>query len=80
MGQINAQLARLGALQNRLEGVIGNLEVTIENISAARSRIMDTDVALETAQLTKNQILQQSTLAILSQANVAPQAALRLLQ
>ncbi|MCA9807451.1 MAG: flagellin FliC [Cyanobacteria bacterium HKST-UBA06] len=80
MGQINAQLARLGALQNRLEGGIGNLEVTIENISAARSRIMDTDVALETAQLTKNQILQQSTLAILSQANVAPQAALRLLQ
>jgi flagellin len=77
---VNAQLSRLGALTNRLEGVVSNLNVYIENISSARSRITDADFAAETAALTKNQILQQSTLAILSQANARPQAALSLLQ
>ena len=80
LSTVNAQLSRLGALTNRLEGVVSNLNVYIENVSAARSRITDADFAAETAALTKNQILQQSTLAILSQANSQPQSALRLLQ
>lgn len=77
---VNSRLARLGAYTNRLEGVVSNLENYIENISSARSRIKDADIAAETAELTRLQILQQSTLSILSQANVGPQAALRLLQ
>ncbi|MCA9788663.1 MAG: flagellin FliC [Cyanobacteria bacterium HKST-UBA05] len=77
---VNSRLARLGAFTNRLEGIIANLETFVENTAAAESRIRDADIALETATLTKNQILQQSTIAILSQANAQPQAALLLLQ
>ncbi|MCA9808249.1 MAG: flagellin FliC [Cyanobacteria bacterium HKST-UBA06] len=77
---VNSRLARLGAFTNRLEGIIANLETFVENTAAAESRIRDADIALETATLTKNQILQQSTIAILSQANAQPQAALQLLQ
>ena len=69
----------LGAVQNRLGSTINNLAVQVENLSAAESRIRDVDVAYETAQLTRNQILQQASIAVLSQANALPQAALRLL-
>jgi flagellin len=70
----------LGAVQNRFESTIANLMNVSENISAARSRILDADFAAETANLTKAQILQQAGLAMLSQANQIPQAALALLQ
>ena len=72
--------ADLGAIQNRLEYTISNLSNVSENVSAARSRIQDTDFASETANLTRNQILQQAGIAMLSQANKAPQAVLALLQ
>ena len=72
--------ADLGAVQNRLESTISNLQNVSENVSAARSRIMDADFASETASLTKSQILQQAGIAMLSQANQLPQAALSLLQ
>ena len=69
-----------GAVQNRLQSTISNLGVSIENISAAESRIRDVDVAYETADLTRNSIMQQAALSILAQANVQPQIALTLLQ
>ena len=69
-----------GAVQNRLQSTINNLGVSIENISAAESRIRDVDVAYETADLTRNSIMQQAALSILAQANVQPQIALTLLQ
>ncbi|MBF0418861.1 MAG: flagellin FliC [Magnetococcales bacterium] len=71
--------ARLGAYQNRFEAVIANLSNMVENTSAARSRILDADIAAETASLTKNSILQQAGTAILAQANQQPQIALKLL-
>ncbi len=80
LGQIDSNRADLGAIQNRVQSTIGNLSVTIENLSAARSRIRDTDFALETAELTRNQILQQAGTAILAQANQIPQGVLSLLQ
>jgi len=70
----------LGAVQNRLGSTINNLAIQVENLSAAESRIRDVDVAYETAQLTRNQILQQAAIAVLGQANAQPQTALRLLQ
>ncbi len=72
--------ARLGAYQNRFEAVIANLSNMVENTSAARSRILDADIAAETANLTKHSILQQAGTAILAQANQQPQIALKLLQ
>jgi flagellin len=69
----------LGAVQNRLGSTINYLAITTENLSAAESRIRDVDVAYETAQLTRNSILQQVAIAVLSQANALPQSALRLL-
>ena len=71
--------ADLGAFQNRFESVISNLSNISENTSAARSRIMDADIASETAALTQNAILQQAGTAILAQANQQPQIALQLL-
>ncbi|MBF0624274.1 MAG: flagellin FliC [Magnetococcales bacterium] len=71
--------ANLGAIQSRFEAVIGNLSNIVENMSAARSRIQDTDIAAETAQLTRTAILQQAGTAILAQANQQPQLALQLL-
>ena len=68
-----------GAVQNRLGSTIRNVAMQIENLSAAESRIRDVDVAFETAQLTRNSILQQACIAMLTQANAVPQAALRLL-
>ena len=70
----------LGAMQNRFESTIANLENVSENLSAARSRVMDADFAVETAALTKAQILQQAGIAMLAQANQLPQSVLSLLQ
>ena len=64
----------------RLMSTIANLGVSIESLSAANSRIRDVDVAAETADLTRNSILQQAAISVLSQANLQPQTALRLLQ
>jgi flagellin len=71
--------ADLGASQNRFQSTIRNLSNISENVSGARSRIRDTDFASETAELTRNQIIQQASLTVLSQANQRPQAALSLL-
>ena len=70
----------LGAIQNRLGSTINNLAIQVENLSAAESRIRDVDVAMETADLTRNSIMQQAATSILQQANVQPQIALSLLQ
>jgi flagellin len=70
----------LGAVQNRFESTISNLSNVSENLSAARSRILDADIAQETSNLTKQNILQQAGVAILAQANQAPQLALSLLK
>lgn len=77
---IDSQRADLGAVQNRFDNTINNLQNISENASAARSRIMDTDYAAETANLSKNQVLQQAGTAILAQAKQLPQAVLSLLQ
>jgi len=79
LAEINNSRADLGALQNRFSHTINNLSNIQENVSASRSRIQDTDFAVETAQMTKNQILQQAGTSILSQANQLPQAALSLI-
>ncbi len=71
---------QFGTVQNRLSSVLNTLESSILNLTAAESRIRDVDFASETADYTRNQILQQSGTSILAQANVSPQAALRLLQ
>ncbi len=80
IGQIDSMRGDLGALQNRFESTIANLQNVSENLSAARSRILDADIAQETSAMTKNNILQQAGVAILSQANQTPQLALQLLQ
>jgi flagellin len=72
--------AEYGSLQNRFEATIANLEVSSENLTAAESRIRDADIAYETAQFTKNQVLVQTGIAVLAQANTLPQQALALLQ
>jgi flagellin len=70
----------LGAVQNRMESTIANLNNVAENLTAARSRILDADIAQETSAMTKNNILQQAGVSILAQANQTPQLALQLLQ
>lgn len=77
---IDSQRADLGAVQNRFDNTINNLQNISENASAAKSRIKDTDYAAETANLSKNQVLQQAGTAILAQAKQLPQAVLSLLQ
>ena len=72
--------AEYGSLQNRFEATIANLQITSENLTAAESRIRDADVAYETSQFTKNQILVQTGISVLAQANTIPQQALALLQ
>ena len=79
LSTIGAARADLGALQNRFQSTIRNLSNISENVSAARSRIRDTDFATETAELTRNQIIQQASITVLSQANQRPQSALSLL-
>jgi flagellin len=76
---LSAGRATVGAAQNRLEITVNNLASAHENLSAANSRIRDVDVAEETAALTRNQILSQSGVAVLAQANQLPSAALSLL-
>ena len=78
--QIDAQRADLGAVQNRFENTIGNLQNIAENVTGARGRIQDTDYAAETANMSKQQIMQQAGTAILAQANQLPQAVLSLLR
>lgn len=80
LSQIDSDRSALGAVQNRFENTIANLQNIGENVSAARGRIQDTDFAAETANLSKNQILQQAGTAILAQANQLPQAVLSLLR
>ncbi|MCP5252213.1 MAG: flagellin [Nitrosomonas sp.] len=77
---VNDQRARFGALQNRLESTISNLQTTSENLSASRSRIRDADFAAETATMTRAQILQQAGVAMLAQANALPNNVLSLLR
>ena len=80
LNTVNNQRAKFGAIQSRFGSTIANLSTNSENLSAARSRIRDADFAKETAELTRNQILQQAGTAMLAQANVAPQNVLTLLQ
>ena len=80
LAKIDSIRADLGAIQNRFESTISNLNTAVENFSAARSRIQDTDFAAETANLTRAQILQQAGVSILAQANSLPQLVLSLLQ
>ncbi|HEY4082002.1 MAG TPA: flagellin [Burkholderiaceae bacterium] len=77
---VNTQRATLGASQNRFDAVISDLQVAVENQSAARSRIMDADFAAETAALSRAQILQQAGTAMVAQANTMPQQVLTLLK
>ncbi|MGB3727485.1 MAG: flagellin [Glaciecola sp.] len=79
LSAIGAVRADLGSSENRFQSSIRNLSNVTENLSSARSRILDTDFAAETANLTKNQILQQASIAVLSQASNRPQTALSLL-
>ena len=77
---IDSTRADLGAIQNRFESTIANLQNISENVSAARMRILDADIAQETSEMTKQNILQQAGVAILAQANQIPQLALSLLK
>ena len=76
---VNELRGNFGAVQNRLSSTIANLASTRENLSAAESRIRDVDVAYETADMTRNSILQQAAISVLAQANMQPQSALTLL-
>ena len=80
LSTISDMRSTFGAVQNRFESTITNLQTISENLEASRSRIQDADFAAETANLTKAQILQQAGTSILAQANSLPQAALSLLQ
>jgi len=80
LGQVNSQRAQYGALQSRFESAISNLSSSTENLSASRSRIVDTDFASETANMTRGQILQQAGTSMLAQANSLPNGVLSLLR
>ncbi len=80
IADVDSERGELGAVMNRLESTIANLSNVSENISASRSRIMDADIAQETSEMTKNNILQQAGVSVLSQANQSTQLALGLLQ
>jgi flagellin len=80
LGVVYADRADLGSIQAQLESTVRNLSNVAENTAAAQGRIMDTDYAAETANLTKAQILQQAATSILAQANSQPQSVLSLLQ
>lgn len=79
MQKVGAMRANFGAIQNRLESTTSNLDIQIENLSAAKSRIADTDIAKETSELASAQILQQAAVSVLAQANQFPGVALKLL-
>lgn len=80
LAYVDSNRGELGAIQNRFESTISNLQNVAENLTAARSRIRDADIAQETSEMTKNNILQQAGVSILTQANQTPQLALQLLQ
>jgi len=80
LASVNGQRAKFGAIQSRFESTVSNLAVTSENASASRSRIQDADFALETANLSRSQILQQAGTAMVAQANQLPQGVLALLR
>ncbi len=80
MANIIDQRAALGAVHNRFESTVSNLQTTAENLSASRSRILDADFAAETANLSRSQILQQAGTAMVAQANQLPQGVLALLR
>ena len=80
LATVNGQRAQYGALQSRFSSAISNLQSTTENLSASRSRIVDTDFASETANMTRGQILQQAGTAMLAQANSLPNGVLSLLR
>uniref|UniRef100_UPI000364F2EB flagellin n=1 Tax=Thioalkalivibrio sp. ALgr3 TaxID=1239292 RepID=UPI000364F2EB len=80
LNQVNSLRSELGAVQTRFESTISNLEIGSENLSDARSRILDADFAAETAELTRAEVLQQAGTSVLSQANAVPQNVLGLLQ
>jgi flagellin len=80
LATVNAARANLGAIQNRFASVVSTLQTTSENLSAAKSRIMDTDFAAETANMTRGNILQQAGTAMLAQANQLPSMVLSLLK
>ena len=79
INRVSGSRARLGAMQNKLHASVNNLGITKENLSQARSRIADADVAAETSELVRGNILQQAGISVLAQANSAPMAALKLL-
>ncbi len=79
LDDVNSARAAIGAVQNRLEFTVSNLEIASENTAASESRILDADFAVETAIFTRNQIMVQAATAMLAQANTLPQAALQLL-
>ncbi|HLT63965.1 MAG TPA: flagellin, partial [Pseudohongiella sp.] len=80
LSAVNAARADLGAIQNRFESTISNLEVNAENLSAANSRIRDADFAAEAANMARSQVLQQAGISILAQANASGQQVLQLLR
>jgi flagellin len=80
LNSVNNMRADLGAVQNRFTATVSNLQSTSENLSASRSRIQDTDFAAETANMTRNQILQQAGTAMLAQANQLPNSVMSLLR
>ncbi len=79
LGKVSETRARLGALQNKMHSTVNNLAIARENVTQARSRISDADIALETSNLVRENVLQSAGIAVLSQANSAPAQALRLL-
>jgi len=80
LNTVNTRRGAIGALSNRLEGAANNLSIAIENFSSSESRIRNVDVAAESANLVRNQILQNAAATVLSQANQAPSLAMQLLQ
>ncbi|NBQ54106.1 MAG: flagellin FliC, partial [Proteobacteria bacterium] len=78
--KVSSVRGQLGAIENRLESTIKNTAISIENLSAARSRIKDVDIAEETSEMAKQNILMQAGTAMLAQANSVPKMALSLLQ
>ena len=80
MTNVNKQRSEFGAVQNRFDAVVGNLQVSSENQAASRARIMDADFAVETSNLSRSQILQQAGTAMVAQANQLPQGVLALLR
>jgi flagellin len=80
LDRLNVGRANIGAAQNRLNFASGNLSITVENMEAARSNLLDLDIAAEMTNFTSKQILEQTGIAMLAQANQLPEHLLRLFQ